>query len=162
MNTILLSAAASKGLDISIAPEYLDINGFAISRSSISGTLLVLILVAILWWINRQIPKFEDVPTGLQNLVELLVESMYKFAHGKVGHAADFVAPYIMALMAYIMFGTLIELFGLPAITGDLSTTLALGVMSFVMTNVVAFKTLGLKGRFKNWRARWPLPFPLS
>lgn len=43
---------------------------------------------------------------------------MYKFAKGKVGHVADIVAPYVMALMMYIMFGTLVELIGLPAVTG--------------------------------------------
>lgn len=163
MNTLFLaSAAAENGLEISIDPKAFYIGGVNVSLSAVMGSVIVLILVVLMWLLNRHIRKFTDQPKGLQNLVELAVESMHKFAAGKVGKVADVVAPYVMALMMYIMFGTLIELLGLPAVTSDLSATLALGMMSFVMTNVIAFKVLGPKGRVKRLASPMAVALPIK
>ena len=163
MNTLFLaSAAASEGLEISIDPRSFYIGGVDVSLSAVMGSVIVLILVALMWLLNKRIAKFTDQPKGLQNVVELAVDAMYKFAKGKVGHVADIVAPYVMALMMYIMFGTLVELIGLPAVTGDLSCTIALGLMSFVMTNVIALKVLGIKGRVHKLASPIKMAFPIK
>lgn len=151
MSALLMASNASSGqlnIDISPAPFY--IGSINVGQSAVMGSAIVAILVVLMYLLSRRIRRFTDEPKGLQNVVELMVESMYKFAHGKVGHAADTVAPYVMALMAYVMVGTLIELVGLKAVTSDLSATIALGLMSFVMTNIMALKTLGFKGRLRN------------
>lgn len=50
-------------------------------------------------------------------LLEMSVDGILSFARSRVGHAAEFVAPVTMTLMAYVFFTTFVEIFGLPPAT---------------------------------------------
>jgi len=94
--------------------------------------------------------RMKPVPTGAQNVVELIVDGMHRWAEGKIGHAADFVAPVSMTLMTYVFFNTIVELFGLPPATEDINCTFAMGLCTFITVNVSGLKFRGgVRGRIK-------------
>lgn len=68
MNTLFLaSAAASEGLEISIDPRSFYIGGVDVSLSAVMGSVIVLILVALMWLLNKRIAKFTGIsPRGFK------------------------------------------------------------------------------------------------
>ncbi len=144
------AASSAGGLpEISIMPHRVELLGMQIGVSVIVGWAVTLLLLILLLSLRGRIERFTDKPKGLQNVLEMIVESIYNFAHGKVGHNADFVAPVVLTLMSYVAMATLVELFGLPPATEDLSCTLALGLVTFALVNVTAIREFGVKVRIK-------------
>ncbi len=142
--------AAKGGLpEISIMPHRVNFLGMQLGVSVIIGWMVTAILLVVLLCLRPRIARFTDKPKGTQNLLEIIVDGVYNFSKGKVGHNGDFVAPVVLTLMAYVACATLIELFGLPPATEDLSCTLALGLTTFALVNITAVKEFGLKLRVK-------------
>jgi len=135
--------------EISITPHHIAFFGFEVGASVVMGSFVVLLLVILCVLINLRVRRFQEKPTGIQNLIELAVESVYQFSKGKVGHNADFCAPMVLTLMTFIATATLVELFGLPPATEDLSCTLALGFTTFLLVNVTALREFGLLRRIR-------------
>lgn len=139
-------------LKVSLYPEPFQLLGINVGLSVIIAWAVIGVLLLLLV-LNRLlvIPKFQKSPKGLQNLEEMAIEGVYKFAKGKVGqHAADFVAPVALTFICYVFFATVVELLGIPPATEDLNCTIALGLFSFAMVNITAFKYAGFRGRLKN------------
>ncbi len=151
-----------EGLHIDINPKSFFVGGVDVGLSSVVGFFVVVLLLIALLFINSYIKTFKDKPTGFQNFLELMVEQMYNFAHGTIGHLADKAAPYVMTIMLYIFFTTIVELIGIPPATADLSCTVGLGLMSFILTHTVALRELGIKGRLHNLLAPNPMVFPIK
>ncbi len=139
-------------LDISLYQKPFYILGINVGLSVIiAWAVLGCILLILL--LNRLfiIPRFKSNPKGLQNLEEMAIEGVRKFTVSKVGHhAADFVAPVALTFITYVFFTTVVELFGLPPATEDLNCTIGLGLFSFSMVNIIAFRYAGFVGRLKN------------
>ena len=138
---------ASGSLHISINPRHFYIGGVNVGLSAIMGSVIVLMLVAAMLVMSRRIRKFSERPHGLQLALETIIGTMRGFAREKVGHVTDYCAPVVLTFMVYILFGSLVELLGLPAVTSDINCTIPLGLMAFALTNVVALRELGVKRR---------------
>lgn len=150
-------------LHISITPEHFYIGPVNVGLSVVMAWGCLALVILGLFLVNRLvIRRFKPEPSGLQNLLELGIESMHSFAQGKVGHYADFVAPVSLTLMFYVFFTTIVELFGLPPATEDINCTLALGFCSFIMVNFTAIKFKGIKGRIKNLASPAPVVLPIK
>jgi len=135
--------------EISIMPHRVHLFGAEIGASVIVGWAVTALLLAVALYLRGRVRRFTDRPRGLQNVLELVVESLHKFAVGKVGHNADFAGPMVLTLMGYIAASTLVELFGVPPATEDLSCTLALGLTVFLLVNVAAFHEFGFSKRLR-------------
>jgi F-type H+-transporting ATPase subunit a len=147
--------------EISIMPHRIALFGWQVGASVVMGWIVVALLIILCVIIRLKVKHFKDRPTGFQNLVELVVEGVYKFSKGKVGHLADFVGPMVLTLMTFVSTATLVELFGLPPATEDLSCTLALGLMTFMTVNVAALREFGLKTRLKRMASPVAVVLPI-
>lgn len=139
-------------LKVSLYQEHFYLFGVNVGLSVIIAWAVLGIIVLLLA-LNRifVIPRFKIFPKGLQNLEEMAIDGIYRFAKGKVGHhAADFVSPVALTFIFYVFFTTVVEMFGIPPATEDLNCTIALGLFSFTMVNITAFKYTGFVGRMKN------------
>lgn len=147
--------------EISIMPHRVSFLGMEVGASVVVGwgTTLALLIVLVLGYFR--IRRFTKTPKGAQKIMELIVDAVHRFAEGKIGHNADFVAPVVLALMSYIAVGTLVELFGIPPMTEDLSCTLALGLTTFLTVNVTALHDFGPKTRLKKLASPTPIVFPI-
>jgi len=148
--------------EIVLAAEHVfDIFGFPITNTMLATwlTMLVLIIVSLLATRDMKL-----IPTGLQNLVEMVMEMFYKFVESIAGDKARQLFPVVATLFFFILIsnwmgllpgfgsiwiegqhhGEVVKLPLLRSAATDLNTTLALAVVSVTFTQVFGFQVLGL------------------
>ncbi|HIX67736.1 MAG TPA: F0F1 ATP synthase subunit A [Candidatus Anaerostipes excrementavium] len=125
-------------------------------------TLIVMIFILILALAARRaILNASEKPEGVQNFVELLVETLDNLVQGNMGrHWRPFV-NYIGTIMIFIFISNTSGLFGLRPPTADYGTTLALALITFVLIQFSAFKTSGF-GVFTDLFKPIPILFPIN
>jgi len=138
-------------LEVSLTPTPCYVFGVNVGLSVVTAWCILALLLITLVVINIfVVRRMKPIPTGAQNVVELMVDGVHRWAEGKIGHAADFVAPVVMTLMAYVFCNTVIELFGLPPSTDDINCTFAMGLCTFITVNVTGLKFRGgIRGRIQ-------------
>ena len=117
-------------MELEITPEAFYIGDVNVGQSVVVawGVMAVLIVLAIAVKIKSR--NFTEVPKGLQNLLELGVETIQKYSKTEVGSVWEEIAPYCATIGLYIFGCCMVELIGIRAPTTDLSMTLALGLSS--------------------------------
>ena len=86
--------------------------------------------------------SFKMVPSGVQNLVEVIVEFFLDMVDTSIGHMGRKFFPFIATLGVYILVCNLIGLVpGAEAPTGNLNTTIALALPVFFVTHYYGIKT---------------------
>jgi F-type H+-transporting ATPase subunit a len=150
-------------LEVSLYPEHFYVFGVNVGQSVfISWCVMAVLLITITLLYFLVVRRMKPVPKGAQNFVELVVDGVHRWSEGKVGHAADFVAPVTMTLMVYVFFNTVIELFGLPPATEDINCTFAMGLCTFVTVNVTGLKFRGgIRGRIRGLCNPSPIVMPI-
>ncbi|MEA4928782.1 MAG: FoF1 ATP synthase subunit a [Candidatus Limiplasma sp.] len=150
-------------LEVSLFPTPYEVLGVNVGLSVvISWYVMGALLIGLTLLYFLVVRRMKPVPKGAQNVVELAVDGIHRWAEGKVGHAADFVAPVSMTLMTYVFFNTIIELFGLPPATEDINCTFALGLCTFMTVNVAGLKFRGgIKGRIQGLCTPSPIVMPI-
>lgn len=103
-------------------------------------------------------PRFKDKPRGVQNILELIVESCHKFTLSIGGHELSGLGSYIFSVGVMLMFGGLTELFGFRPPTSDILLTLTLAVFSFIIINFYGFRKKGFFGRFRSLGKAYIVP----
>lgn len=97
--------------------------------------------------------QYQRVPRGLANLMEWAVGLLRSLVQGFIpGKQGDKYLPYLGSLFLFIFISNLLGL--LPAFrapTMTLSTTLALGLTTFVMVQQYAIRATGLKAYLKHF-----------
>ena len=150
-------------LEVSLYPKPFEVFGVNVGMSVfIAWCVMAVLLISLVLIHFLVVRHMKPVPKGAQNVVELAVDGVYRWAEGKVGHAADFVAPVSMTLMTYVFFNTVIEMFGLPPATEDINCTFALGLCTFITVNVAGLKFRGgIRGRIKGLCSPSPIVMPI-
>ncbi len=140
-----------------------EILGFNLSETTII-TVAIVVIVAILCVLFRYLifPKFKEEPKGIQNALEIFVETVESFCitatDKKVGTS---VAPYMFTVAIYLIMSAATELLGLRAPTSDLAVTLSLGLITFFLLNYYGFRKLGFAGRLKSMGGAMPAMRPV-
>jgi F-type H+-transporting ATPase subunit a len=81
------------------------------------------------------------VPTGVQNVVEVICEFLLNLAETSIGHMGRYFFPLIATLFLYILVCNFIGLIpGFEAPTGNLNTTAALALPVFLATHFYGVK----------------------
>lgn len=125
--------------------------------------VLVLSIFAII--VNKKIKtaNVDEAPSGLLNVVEILVESINNLVKTTMGSKNMRFAPYIFSLMCFLGVSNLLGLIGLTPPTSDYSVTFSLALITFTITQVMAIKTQkGLGGYLKSFTEPIALLTPLN
>lgn len=81
------------------------------------------------------------IPSGVQNVVEVVVEFFLNLAEGTIGHMGRFFFPLIATLGIYILISNFLGLIpGFEAPTSNLNTTVALALPVFFATHYYGIK----------------------
>ncbi len=163
--------------EISMAPEKLPLP-FELPLlgpeipNTLPATWLTMALLIIVSFFAFRKPRM--VPSGLQNVIEMPVEFFYNFVEGVAGEQARRFFPLVATFFFFIIISNWFGLFPgfgsiglkeyhhgeeilipfLRSANADLSTTIALAVISVVATQYFGLKTLGVPylGKFFNFR----------
>lgn len=137
-----------------------------IINDTIFNTVLVVILLSIFAIYTNSRFKNADPdkkPVGFLNIVEILVESINNLVKTTMGERNMKFAPFIFALMLFLLVANLLGLVGLAPPTSDYSVTLSLALVTFFTTQIMMFKTRkGLWGYLKSFGEPFVALTPLN
>ena len=119
----------------------IDVNPGLISAFTVTGIFLVFALIVRIF----VIPQFKMVPGKFQLLLETAVGFFNDLAKSNSPHRNKFLGAYIFTAGAYIFVGTILELFGIQAITtkgaslslpaplADINGAIMMGCLSYLV-----------------------------
>ncbi len=116
-----------------------------ITTSHVCILIVMLILIGFAIVANRTMRKATEVPTGFQNVVELMVEKLDGIVDGPMGKNAPRFYNYIGTVFIFILLSNISGLLGLRPPTADYGVTLPLGILTFVLIHFNQFKHQKLK-----------------
>jgi len=130
---------------VSVIPGFSALPGHLATSLIVAAIVVVFTLLA-----RRQLDAAEDpaIPDGslsLRSIAELLVEGVAGMAEGTIGHHWRKYINLYGSFFVFILFANLIGLVpGFAPPTANFNVTFALGLVSFIAYNFVAFKEQGL------------------
>ncbi|MCI9074166.1 MAG: F0F1 ATP synthase subunit A [Lachnospiraceae bacterium] len=116
-----------------------------ITTSHVCILIVMLIIIGFAIAANRAMRKATEVPTGLQNVVELMVEKLDGMVDSPMGKNAPRFYNYIGTVFIFILLSNISGLLGLRPPTADYGVTLPLGILTFVLIHFNQFKYQKLK-----------------
>lgn len=133
-----------------------------ITTTHVCVLIVFLILIGFAIAANRAMKHASDVPTGFQNVVELVVEMLDGMVKGSMGNSASKFANYIGTIFIFILISNISGLFGLRPPTADYGVTLPLGLMTFALIHFNKFKYQKVSGVIKGLCDPWPIWAPIN
>lgn len=127
-----------------------------ITTTHVSVLIVLLILTGVSIAANRAMKKASEVPSGFQNVVEMIVELLDKVVDGPMGKSASRFYNYIGTIFVFILVSNISGLLGLRPPTADYGVTLPLGILTFVLIHFNQFKYQKPKDIWKDMCS--PLP----
>ncbi len=113
--------------------------------------------------INYQVKRrWKEVPGKFQLLLEIGIDKLRNFSRNNGGHAGDILAPWVLAMGMLIASNCFVEFFSFEPPTADLSMTLALGLLTFILINVMGIKYKKISGRLKHYIQPTPIVAPFK
>lgn len=133
-----------------------------ITTSHVCILIVLLVILLFIFAANRAVKKAAEVPSGFQNVVELIVEKLDGMIDTTMGKSAPAFRNYIGTIFIFILVSNISGLFGLRPPTADYGTTFALGIMTFTLIHFNKFKHQKVKGVLKGLCDPWPIWAPIN
>lgn len=124
--------------------------------------IVMMIIVIFCLCANRAVKHASEVPSGFQNVAEMVVEALDKMIEGVMGKNATKFANYVGILFMFILLSNISGLFGLRPPTADYGVTLALGLITFTLITFNKFKHQKVSGVIKGLCDPWPIWMPIN
>ena len=157
---LIFGSGERHGIEFSLWPERVDFFGFSLSLTVIYGWFLTaaLTILALIFRITV-VPRFKSIPSGAQNLIEYIVETVQKYVSSQTHGTGELLCSYILSIGALMVGSAFLELFRLRSPTSDITMTFALAIMTFILINANGIKRNGVGGRLKSLASPTPVVF---
>lgn len=133
-----------------------------ITSSHVCIFIVMLIITIFCIIANKTMKKASDVPTGFQNVVELIVEKLDGMVGSTMGEHAPYFRNYIGTIFIFILISNISGLLGLRPPTADYGTTFALGIITFTLITYNKFKFQKPIGVLKGLCDPWVFWLPIN
>lgn len=133
-----------------------------ITSTHICLLIVVLTLTIFSFFARAAMEKSGDVPKGLANIVEMIVELLDGIVKGTMGKHAGPFKNYIGSIFIFILFSNLSGLLGLRPPTADYGVTFPLGILTFTLITFNKFKYQKVSGVIKGLCDPWPFWLPIN
>lgn len=121
------------------------------------GIILLLAIISIILTSN-----LKRIPNKVQVVLEMFYETVEKVVTENMGEKFKSFIPFIGTLALYLVFMNITALIGVPAPTEDLSVTIGMAAVSFLVIQGYAIKKVGISGYFKGLFHPLAIIFPLN
>lgn len=161
----ILLAASDKDVDFFIHGVFsYELFGQTLWVTTTHVCLLILMILLIAFFIiaGNVMKKASEVPTGFQNVLELLIEFLDGMISGVMGKFAPQFRNYIGTLFIFIFFSNISGLLGLRPPTADYGVTFALAVITFVLIHFNQVRYQGMKGVWSSLTSPWVFWLPIN
>lgn len=132
----------------------IDVNETTVNAWLIIGFVFILCLI-----LTRKLEKIPRKRT--QQIAEKIVTMVDNIVLESMGQRNMKYAPYILTLLVFSAFGSLISLLGMRSITADINTTAGWALMTFFMIYYAGIKKNGLR-HFHGLIEPLPFMLPLN
>ena len=133
-----------------------------ITTTHVCVLIVMLVIIAFCIAANRMVKHATEVPSGFQNVVELIVEKLDGMVGGVMGKQAVRFRNYIGTIFIFILLSNFSGLFGLRPPTADYGVTFALAIISFTLIRFNELKYQKLSGVLKGLCDPWPIWAPIN
>lgn len=149
MNNAILMSSGTSDIDFMVHGIFsYELFGQTLWITTTHVCALIVILILLIFSIaaNRAMKRATEIPSGFQNVLELIVEMLDDMVYGAMGKIAGpkFV-NYISTIFIFILLSNISGIFGLRPPTADYGTTLALGLITFFLIWITKFKNVPKK-----------------
>ncbi len=135
-------------------------------QTDVYTIIILTILLAIgIIVISKKIDRADPLakPKGIIVPVLWAVDSVYNTVKDNAGKKyAESLTPYILVLWCYIFCANIISLFGLSSPTSNLSVTLFLAFVTWLLIQLVEFKYQGIGGYLHSFLEPIPVMLPMN
>ncbi len=122
--------------------EVVHFAGFTFNWETLCMTWLTMAIVIFISWLATR--NLKMVPTGWQNVVEILVSWLDTQISSMMGKRGLFLAPFIMSLFMFLLTSNWLGLIPtLSSPTNDLNTTLGLALLVVILVHVLGIHIKG-------------------
>ena len=157
---LIFGAGEGQKLEFSLWPDRIDLHGFSLSVTTVyTWVAMAIILIAALITRFTIVKRFEDIPKGAQNVMELIVETVGKYTNAQAHGTGEILCSYILSIAALMLTSAFLELFRLRPPTADITMTFSLALMTFVLINAYGVRKKGALGRIKSLASPTPVVF---
>ncbi|MBE5857886.1 MAG: F0F1 ATP synthase subunit A [Lachnospiraceae bacterium] len=111
-----------------------------ITTTQVCLLIVVLGLTIFALVVNHKMKKATEVPKGLQNVVEMLIDFLDGMIKGTMGKHAKVFRNYIGTIAIFILVSNISGLIGLRPPTADYGVTFPMGVTTFLIVHFLEFK----------------------
>ena len=132
-----------------------------ITRTIFNVWLIMAFLIIVAIVIRIALRKREEIPTGLQNAVELVVEFFDGMLKQAVGESRMYLGNWFFTVFIFILVSNLSGLVGLRPPTADWAMTFALALATFILIQIMGIKEYKW-GYLKGFFEPSPLFLPLN
>ena len=100
--------------------------------------MAALIIFAII--VRIKLKKWTDVPKGLQNVVEMMVESFDNFVRGVANEKFMFLGNWYFMVFAFVLVSNICGIVGLRPPTADWATAFAFALATFFLIHFMGIR----------------------
>ena len=101
----------------------------------IMGVLIVLAIAA-----RIKLKNFKEVPKGFQNVLEFLVETFDNYFRSSAREELMYLGSWFFTIFAFVLISNISGVWNMRAPTADWSFTLAIALVTFFMTQILAVR----------------------
>ena len=127
----------------------------------VNFALVALVLVALAFMTTRR--ALTEVPDGLQNAAEFVLEWFVRLARDMRPDGVPVIAPFLASLFLFILFSNLLCILSIPVInippTAYYSGPLTLALIAMIGITVLSSRFKGIAGSLKH--LFWPNPLQI-
>jgi len=98
------------------------------------------ILIVIAVAVRLMLPKFQTVPKGIQNGIEIAVDMFDGMVKSSSSEGFLYLGNWFFMVFAFILFSNIGGVFGLRPPTADWATTFALAFATFIIIQIVGIR----------------------
>jgi len=135
---------------------------FWITQTIVNTWLIMAFLVGGALLIRMKLRKMEDVPAGLQNVVEVLVEAFDGFLKSMGGERVRIFGGWFFTVFLFILVSNFSGLIGMRPPTADWVTPAALAIGTFLLIQGTGIYFRGVGGYLKSFFQPVWVFFPLN
>ena len=135
---------------------------FWITQTIVNTWLIMAFLVGGALLIRMKLRKMEDVPSGLQNVIEVLVEAFDGFLKSMGGERVRVFGGWFFTVFLFILVSNFSGLIGMRPPTADWVTPAALAIGTFLLIQGTGIYFRGVGGYLKSFFQPVWVFFPLN
>lgn len=132
----------------------------AITQAMIVSLVLILLAMIAVLYLTRNLTVVPN--TKRQLILEEVYNFIYSTVKDNIGERNIMFVPFVGSIILYLILINLVGLFGIQPPTTSFSTTLGLGLTSFLVIHGYAIKSAGVGNYVKSYFKPYPFLFPIT